>query len=185
MAGPGRKVAGRAERRFALAQRRAKIVWQAVFRLPSTHVRKEPIGHSLGNFRRATAIEVWPGHWPPLVPPRITAVATSSCSTCGELTAMCDYFVLATGTSRRQLHAISEEIDDVLQARVSRSSGWGSRATPKAAGSCWTMATWWSTVRRRKPATITRSNNCGPAAARAARKPRCRHADRAERGSKH
>lgn len=26
-----------------------------------------------------------------------------------------DYFVLATGTSRRQLHAISEEIDDVLQ----------------------------------------------------------------------
>ena len=32
-----------------------------------------------------------------------------------ELTTMCDYFVLATGTSRRQLHAISEEIDDVLQ----------------------------------------------------------------------
>jgi ribosome-associated protein len=26
-----------------------------------------------------------------------------------------DFFVLATGTSRRQLHAISEEIDDVLQ----------------------------------------------------------------------
>jgi ribosome-associated protein len=33
----------------------------------------------------------------------------------GDLTAMCDYFVLATGSSRRQLHAISEEIDDVLQ----------------------------------------------------------------------
>jgi ribosome-associated protein len=32
-----------------------------------------------------------------------------------ELTTMCDYFVLATGTSRRQLHAISEEIDDVLK----------------------------------------------------------------------
>ena len=32
-----------------------------------------------------------------------------------ELTTMCDYFVLATGTSRRQLHAISEEIDDVLE----------------------------------------------------------------------
>ena len=32
-----------------------------------------------------------------------------------ELTSMCDYFVLATGTSRRQLHAISEEIDDVLK----------------------------------------------------------------------
>jgi ribosome-associated protein len=33
----------------------------------------------------------------------------------GDLTSMCDYFVVATGTSRRQLHAISEEIDDVLQ----------------------------------------------------------------------
>lgn len=32
-----------------------------------------------------------------------------------ELTTMFDYFVLATGTSRRQLHAISEEIDRVLQ----------------------------------------------------------------------
>jgi ribosome-associated protein len=31
-----------------------------------------------------------------------------------DLTTMCDFFVLATGTSRRQLHAISEEIDDVL-----------------------------------------------------------------------
>ena len=32
-----------------------------------------------------------------------------------ELTAMFDYFVLATGTSRRQLHAISEEIDHALE----------------------------------------------------------------------
>ena len=32
-----------------------------------------------------------------------------------ELTPMFDYFVLATGTSRRQLHAISEEIDRVLE----------------------------------------------------------------------
>jgi ribosome-associated protein len=31
-----------------------------------------------------------------------------------ELTPVFDYFVMATGTSRRQLHAISEEIDDVL-----------------------------------------------------------------------
>jgi ribosome-associated protein len=30
-------------------------------------------------------------------------------------TALFDYFVLATGTSRRQLHAIAEEIDDRLQ----------------------------------------------------------------------
>ncbi len=32
-----------------------------------------------------------------------------------DQTALFDYFVIATGTSRRQLHAISEEIDDVLQ----------------------------------------------------------------------
>ncbi len=32
-----------------------------------------------------------------------------------ELTPVFDYFVLVTGSSRRQLHAISEEIDQVLQ----------------------------------------------------------------------
>jgi ribosome-associated protein len=32
-----------------------------------------------------------------------------------ELTPMFDYFVLATGTSRRQLHAMSEEIDHALE----------------------------------------------------------------------
>ena len=32
-----------------------------------------------------------------------------------ELTPIFDYFVLATGTSRRQLHAISEEIDHTLE----------------------------------------------------------------------
>jgi ribosome-associated protein len=32
-----------------------------------------------------------------------------------ELTTIFDYFVLATGTSRRQLHAISEEIDRTLE----------------------------------------------------------------------
>ena len=32
-----------------------------------------------------------------------------------ELTTFFDYFVIVTGTSRRQLHAISEEIDDALE----------------------------------------------------------------------
>ena len=32
-----------------------------------------------------------------------------------DLSSMVDYFVLADGTSRRQLHAISEEIDRVLE----------------------------------------------------------------------
>ena len=32
-----------------------------------------------------------------------------------EITPVFDYFVLATGTSRRQLHAMSEDIDHVLE----------------------------------------------------------------------
>ena len=32
-----------------------------------------------------------------------------------ERTSLFDYFVIATGTSRRQLHAMSDEIDDSLQ----------------------------------------------------------------------
>ncbi len=32
-----------------------------------------------------------------------------------EMTAVFDYFVLATGSSRRQMHAISEEIDRTVQ----------------------------------------------------------------------
>jgi len=35
-----------------------------------------------------------------------------------EMTPLFDYFVLATGTSRRQLHAISEDIDRVLQEEL-------------------------------------------------------------------
>ncbi len=35
-----------------------------------------------------------------------------------ELTTEFDYFVIATGASRRQLHAISEEIDQVLEKRM-------------------------------------------------------------------
>ena len=35
-----------------------------------------------------------------------------------ELTCMFDFFVLVSGTSRRQLHAISEEIDRVLQEEL-------------------------------------------------------------------
>lgn len=35
-----------------------------------------------------------------------------------ELTVVFDYFVIATGTSRRQLHAMSEEIDRVLQEEL-------------------------------------------------------------------
>jgi ribosome-associated protein len=35
-----------------------------------------------------------------------------------ELTREFDYFLLATGASRRQLHAVSEEIDDVLENKL-------------------------------------------------------------------
>jgi ribosome-associated protein len=36
-----------------------------------------------------------------------------------EMTAEFDYFVIVTGNSRRQLHAISEEIDRVLEDELS------------------------------------------------------------------
>lgn len=35
-----------------------------------------------------------------------------------EITPVFDYFVVATGSSRRQLHAISEEIDHVLEQQL-------------------------------------------------------------------
>ncbi|MEX0937910.1 MAG: ribosome silencing factor [Pirellulales bacterium] len=35
-----------------------------------------------------------------------------------EITPLFDYFVLATGASRRQLHAISEQIDHVLEVEL-------------------------------------------------------------------
>jgi ribosome-associated protein len=35
-----------------------------------------------------------------------------------ELTSLFDYFVIASGTSRRQLHAMSEEIDHALEDRM-------------------------------------------------------------------
>ncbi len=35
-----------------------------------------------------------------------------------EVTQMCDFFVVASGVSRRQLHAMSEEIDDVFEKRL-------------------------------------------------------------------
>jgi len=35
-----------------------------------------------------------------------------------ELTSMFDYFVIATGSSRRQIHAMSEEIDHALEDRM-------------------------------------------------------------------
>ena len=50
-----------------------------------------------------------------------------------DLTCIFDYFVVATGTSRRQLHAMADEIDDKLQGELGdqrlgvegyRGSGW-------------------------------------------------------------
>ena len=35
-----------------------------------------------------------------------------------EVTQMCDFFVVASGVSRRQLHAMSEEIDDVFEKQL-------------------------------------------------------------------
>ncbi len=40
-----------------------------------------------------------------------------------EVTPIYDYLVLATGASRRQMHAIAEEVDDALRARGDRRLG--------------------------------------------------------------
>jgi ribosome-associated protein len=40
-----------------------------------------------------------------------------------ELTSIFDYFVIVSGTSRRQLHAMSEEIDRVMEAEGDRRMG--------------------------------------------------------------
>ena len=64
-------------------------------------------------------------------PERSLALALAAARTAGENggtdivvldmskhTAIFDYFVIATGTSRRQLHAISEEIDNTLEKEL-------------------------------------------------------------------
>ena len=61
-----------------------------------------------------------------------------------EMTPIFDYFVLVTGSSRRQLHAISEEIEKVLK-RDFGIVDWASKDTPKATGFCWISATSWCT----------------------------------------
>jgi ribosome-associated protein len=40
-----------------------------------------------------------------------------------EVTPLYDYFVIATGASRRQIHAIVEEIDDAMEAEGDRRLG--------------------------------------------------------------
>ena len=78
-----------------------------------------------------------------------------------KLTTMCDYFVLATGTSRRQLHAISEEIDDVLEPRFQRSPDGDRGICREPFGYCSTLATWWSICSTAKLGAITPWSSCG------------------------
>ena len=57
-----------------------------------------------------------------------------------ELTPVVDYFVIATGSSRRQMHAMADEIEKVVKQELDDESG-ARRATRKAAGSCSITAT--------------------------------------------
>jgi len=77
-----------------------------------------------------------------------------------ELTSVFDYFVIASGTSRRQLHAMSEEIDHALEDRMG-DSRLGIEGYEEAAGFFWTTATWWSTCSSRSCGRTTRWKNCG------------------------
>ena len=66
------------------------------------------------------------------------------------ITPLYDFFVLATGSSRRQIHTIAEEIDAALAAEGEQRCPL--RATRPAAGWCRITATSWSTCSTRKRA---------------------------------
>lgn len=57
-----------------------------------------------------------------------------------DITPVFDYFVIATGSSRRQMHAMADEVEAVLK-KEHKDRKRVPRATRKAAGSCSTTAT--------------------------------------------
>ena len=75
-----------------------------------------------------------------------------------ELTAEFDFFLVITGASRRQLHAIADEIKTALRD-VSAKNSKAKKATPPAPGSCRTMAMSSSIYSKTRPTTITRWSN--------------------------
>jgi len=84
-------------------------------------------------------------------------------------TAIFDYFVIATGASRRQLHAMSEEIDNTLEKdlddkrvkRILMTNASISTATPPVAGSFWITARSSFTFLTKTPARSIRWRHYG------------------------
>ena len=58
------------------------------------------------------------GHCWPRKRPKTIAARISFVLDMRELTSVFDFFVVASGTSRRQLHAMSEEIDHALEDKM-------------------------------------------------------------------
>ena len=75
-----------------------------------------------------------------------------------ELSDVCDYFVLATGTNNRQVDSIVDEIEE----KVAEACGeHPSRAVSRRPGCSWTTVRLSSTSSPLKPATSTASRNSG------------------------
>ena len=79
-----------------------------------------------------------------------------------EQTTAFDYFVIATGTSNRQLRAMSDAIDDVLQKQFGHPPPRPRRLSKTATGSCSTTAPSSSTCSTRPSATTTGWKSSGP-----------------------
>ena len=92
-----------------IGPRFARIISMTTTRRGDSH-RRRP-----ADISKPAASAACSSRWPPRAPPTTTAARTSPCSTCGRMTPEFDYFVLVTGNSRRQLHAISDEIDRTLE----------------------------------------------------------------------
>lgn len=71
-----------------------------------------------------------------------------------ELSDVCDYFVLATGTNNRQVDSIVDEIEEKV-ARLAASIRSPSRAASRRPGCSWTTVRSSSTSSLPKPATFT------------------------------
>jgi len=80
-----------------------------------------------------------------------------------QLTPIFDYFVLATGSSRRQLHSISEEIDRILQETLGDHRLGIEGYVDGSLDPAGLRRRWWSTCSTKKPANTTISSSSGAA----------------------
>ena len=77
-----------------------------------------------------------------------------------NLTALTDYFVIASGSSNTQINALCDAVEKKLKGRPTRLPC-AARAIAMAPGSCWTTAASASTCSLRRPVSSTPWSVCG------------------------